>query len=150
MVCVDPDGYVVINWAGERDDQRGRHRPHELYKVESENGDSQSDESSEDESSSENEVWETASEEGRIQQSDDNNDRRPRIITSISAPSESDDQCNEPTSPAVHNVDVEDLNNANNMAACQVEKVDLTDAGIMLYTVGVNRKCIHAFCWCLR
>ena len=117
VVCVDPDGYVVVNWEGGRSNKRGMHRPHELYKVESEGEESQSEDSSDDgddENTSENEAWETASEDGldELLNGSTENDRLTVFITNISpSPSPSE----EPTSPVVNNVDVEALINANNI-----------------------------------
>ena len=131
---MDPDGYVVVNWEGGRRNKRGMHRPHELYKVESEGEESESEDSSEDddddENTSENEAWETASEDGHDELLNGNteNDRLNVFITGIfPSPSQSE----EPTSPVVDNVDVEALNNANNVGQLE-EATDGSNKGIKL------------------
>ena len=121
---MDPDGYVVVNWAGEKDTEPGKHRPHELYKVESDAEDSHSDNSSESEDTSENETWETASEDGPNE-----NENRPCVLITSIAPSASESE--EPTSPVVDNVDMESLNNVTNVVN-QVEQTDGSDSGINL------------------
>ncbi|CAB3996084.1 Hypothetical predicted protein, partial [Paramuricea clavata] len=129
VVCVDPDGYVVVNWAAERDSEPGKHRPHELYKVESEDEDSQSENSSGNEHSSGNEAWETASEDGHVEPA---NEDRPNVLITSDAPIP---QSEEPTSPGVDNVDIEALNNANNTES-QVDQTDDTaEAFLMLSEV---------------
>ena len=118
---MDPDGYVAVNWAAERDGEPGKHRPHELYKVESEDEDSQSENSSGNEHSSGNEAWETASEDGHVEAA---NEDRPSVLITSDAPAS---RSEEPTSPGVDNVDIEALNNANNTES-HVEHTD--DTGI--------------------
>ena len=118
---MDADGYVVVDWAGEENTHPIRHFPHDLYKVESEDENSQSESGSSGESS-ESEAWETASEDGhhRAEGFDENHENSPPVLIASAEPSE--DQNEEAASPT-SNVDIEALNNANNIEN-QVDSVE--------------------------
>ena len=133
---MDPEGYVVVNWIGGQDSKPGKHRPHELYKVESEGEDSESENSSGSDNTSGSEDWETASEDGHGEADDENSENRPNLIISPVPPSQDE----EPSSPSVDNVDVEALNNANNVENMSVETGDC-DAGI-IYVIVMQIYCI--------
>ena len=115
---MDQEGYVVVKWVGEQGSEPGKHRPHELYKVESE--DSESEDSSDSDNSSGSEDWETASEDGHGEADDANSENRPNLIIPPAIPSQDE----EPSSPRVVNVDVEALNNANSIENMSMQTGD--------------------------
>ena len=103
---MDQDGYVIVNWAGERDHEPRKHLPHELYKVESEAEEGSQSESEE----SSDETWETASEDGLDERENENEENL--LITNVSSTAEPNE---DPASPTVNNVDIEALNHTNNI-----------------------------------
>ena len=141
---MDPDGYVAVDWLGNSYPVRGRHRPQELYRVESEGDeDAGSEESSENASgeNSENDEWDTASEEGNP--GDDNelaeiiDSLVEESLSAISPPANEDPET--PASPLVLNVDVEALNNANHLEN-EVERSSESDAGTERFRAYILRE----------